>query len=185
MTTVMRTARVLLREFNAADLDVVAALMADKDQMSSYPRPRTREEALAWIERNLALYENYGFGFWLMEVVGGSEFLGYCGIRPRWIEGIEEIEMGWHTKKELWGQGLATEAATGCRDLAFTRFDIRRLVATIDADNAASLRVAEKIGMKFEKEAVHSLDEWPEAVVGEWPCLVYSISRAQLDLGTK
>jgi RimJ/RimL family protein N-acetyltransferase len=167
MATVLETTRMRLREFTDGDLDVLAAMMADKDQMSLYPRPRTRDETHDWIKRNLDLYKNYGFGFWLMESVAGADFLGYCGIRPVSIEGVEEIELGWHTKKQFWGQGLATEAATACRDLAFSRFDIPRLVATIDLDNAPSLRVAHKIGMEPERDAV----------LDGWPCTVYSTRR--------
>ena len=167
MTTILQTLRVRLREFTDDGLDVVAVLMADQDQMSLYPRPRTREETHHWVERNLSLYEKHGFGFWLMETLDADDFLGYCGIRPVAIDGIEEIEIGWHTKKEFWGQGFATETAIACRDLAFTRFDIPRLVATIDPTNAPSIRVAEKIGMRSEKEAV----------LDGWPCLVYSVER--------
>lgn len=158
----------VLREFTDPDLDVVAALMADEDQMSLYPRPRTRDETHDWIRRNLRLYEHRGFGFWLVEALETGDFLGYSGIRPVTIEGVEEIEMGWHTKKTFWGQGLATEAAAACRDLAFSRFDIARLVATIDPDNTPSERVAQKIGMQMEKKAV----------LDGWPCLIYA-TRAQ------
>ena len=168
MTIVCRTARVALREFTEADLDALATLMADQDQMAFYPAPRTRDEAKAWIDRNIGLYKENGFGFWLMEAIAGRDFLGYCGIRPLPIEGIQEVEMGWHTRKEFWGQGHATESAAACRDLAFTRFDIVRLVATIDPDHAASLRVATKIGMQRERTAV----------LDEWPCVVYAITLA-------
>lgn len=167
MTTLLRTGRLALREFTESDLDALATMMADHDQMSLYPRPRTRDETLDWLRHNLRLYEERGFGFWLMEGVERKEFRGYCGIRPVRIDGIEEIEMGWHTKKHFWGQGLATEAATACRDLAFTRFDIPRLVATIDRDNPPSISVASKIGMRREKEAV----------IDGWSCIVYSVDR--------
>lgn len=168
MTTVLETERVRLREFIPSDLDVVAAMMADKDQMTLYPRPRTREEPRAWIDRNLVLYESRGFGFWLMESPERSTFLGYSGIRPRSIEGVEEVEMGWHTVKSVWNQGFATEAAAACRDLAFSRFDIPRLVATIDHDNPPSIRIATKIGMQVEREAV----------LEGWNCVIYAINRS-------
>ena len=51
-------------------------MVADEEQMRFYPRPKTREEASAWISRNLALYEERGFGFWLIAARGTSEFLG-------------------------------------------------------------------------------------------------------------
>ena len=181
MTTVLQTDRVALREFTSRDLDIVATMMADKEQMR-FPQPRTRDETHVWIKGNLDFYKEHGFGFWLMESVADGGFLGYCGIRPGWWRRAEEtatvmhdmpaewpgnIEMGWHTKKQFWGQGLATEAAAACRDLAFTRFDIPRLVATIHPANTASVRVAEKIGMQLEKETV----------LNGWPCLVYSVER--------
>lgn len=169
MMTILRTARVVLREFTLADLDVLAAMMADQDQMSLYPRPRTRTETKAWIDRTIDLYERRGFGFWVMESAQGSEFLGYCGIRPRWVDAVEEVEMGWHTLKHVWNQGIATHAAAVCRDHAFTRLDIPRLVALIDPDNSPSMRVATKIGMRLEKEAV----------VDDWACLVYSVERRE------
>lgn len=156
-----------LREFTEGDLDPLAKMVADEEQMRFYPLPRTKDEAHEWISRNLRLYKEHGFGFWFMEAIEGGDFLGYCGIRPLTIEGIEEVEMGWHTRKQFWGQGLATEAAAACRDLAFTRFAITRLVATIDPSHEASLRVANKIGMKLDKEAV----------LDGWPCVVYSVAR--------
>jgi RimJ/RimL family protein N-acetyltransferase len=167
MTTILETERVRLRECRSADLDVLAAMMADKDQMSLYPRPRTREETQAWIDRNLDLYKNRGFGFWFMESTEGPEFLGYCGIRPRLIDGVEEVEMGWHTMKHVWNQGIATHAAAACRDLGFARLTIPRLVAIIDPDNPASMRVAHKIGMQREKETV----------VDGGHCILYSIEQ--------
>lgn len=167
MTPILETARLRLREFARHDLDQLAEMVADEEQIRFYPRPRTEAEASASIERNLALYESLGFGFWLIES-GISDFLGYCGIRPLTIDKSEEIEMGWHIRKAVWGQGIATEGAAACRDLAFTRFGIDRLVATIDPAHAASLRVATKIGMTTERQAV----------IDGWSCVVCAIHRS-------
>ena len=144
---ILKTQRLRSREFAAEDLDVLATMVADQQQMRFYPRRRTRDEALAWIGRNLRLYEEYGFGFWLIESRPTSMFLGYCGIRPLAIEGTAETEIGWHTTKMAWNLGIATEAAVAVRDLAFTRFSQPRLMALIQPDNLASRRVADKIGM--------------------------------------
>jgi RimJ/RimL family protein N-acetyltransferase len=168
-TTVVETPRLRLREFTEADLDVLAAMVADAEQMRFYPRTRTRDESEQWINRNLALYAGHGFGFWVIEEVHRGDFLGYAGIRPLTIDGVEEIEMGWHTMKYVWNQGIATHAAIACRDLALYRFDILRLVATIDPAHTASLRVAHKVGMQLEKQAV----------LDGWPCLVYSVDQSR------
>jgi RimJ/RimL family protein N-acetyltransferase len=87
MTAILETRRLRLREFRLDDLDELAAIVADEEQMRFYPGPRTRDEACAWIGRNLSLYEEHGFGFWLIESRPTSEFLGYCGIRPLVLEG--------------------------------------------------------------------------------------------------
>lgn len=167
MAAILETQRLRLREFTPDDLDALADMVADEEQMTFYPRPKTREEASAWIDRNLALYETLGLGFWAIESIS-SDFLGYCGIRPLTIDTTQEVEMGWHTRKEKWGQGIATEAAIECRDLAFTQFAIERLVATIDPTHEASLRVATKIGMVAENRAV----------IDGWTCVVYAIQRS-------
>jgi len=155
-----------LREYTRGDLETLAAMVGDEDQMRFYPRPKTRDEASAWIDRNVSLYEERGFGFWFMESVVSSDFLGYCGIRPH--EELSDIEMGWHTNKRFWGQGLATEAATACRDLAFDRFDIPRLIAIIHPQHIASRRVAENLGMHPERETL----------LDDYPCIVYAIERS-------
>ena len=155
MTPIVETQRLKLREFSLGDLDDLAAMVADEEQMRFYPRPKTRAEASAWISRNLALYAEFGFGFWLIEPLWTSGFLGYCGIRPLVLDdGAPETEMGWHIRKTAWDQGIATEAATAVRDVAFVRFAVSRLVAVIHPQHIASRRVAENIGMHDEKTTV-------------------------------
>ena len=168
--TILETPRVRLREFTSDDLQPLADMVGDPAQMRFYPRPRTKAEAESWIDRNMTLYKEPGFGFWCMESIDNEDFLGYCGIRPVDLDGVEEVEIGWHTRKEFWGQGLATEAAAACRDLAFARFDLDRLVGTIDPTHTASIRVAEKIGMEREGETA----------IDGWPCTVYAVGRKSL-----
>jgi RimJ/RimL family protein N-acetyltransferase len=169
MKSLLETERLMLREFRTGDLDELAAMVADEEQMTFYPRPKTRDEASVWISRNLSLYEECGFGFWLIASRATSGFLGYCGVRPRALEGTSEIEIGWHTKKTCWRQGIATEAATAVRDLAFGRLRLARLIAIIHPDHIASRRVAEKIGMRCERTTV----------IEDYPAVIYAISSRQ------
>jgi RimJ/RimL family protein N-acetyltransferase len=155
LTTILETERLRLREFTPADLEELAAMVADPEQMTFYPRPKTREEAAAWIERNLALYRGLGYGAWAVELIDRERALaGYCGIRPLELDdGTREIEIGWHVHKRHWGEGIATEAAAAVHELAFERHGLRRLVAIIPPEHTASRRVAEKIGMRAERTA--------------------------------
>lgn len=154
VTAVLESERLRLREFTRGDLDELAAMVADAAQMRFYPGTRTREEAAAWIDRNLDLYGRCGYGFWLIELRAGPSFGGYCGIRPLDLDGAPETEIGWHVKKSWWNRGIATEAAAAVRELASTRFRVPRLTALIHPEHVASRRVAEKIGMREERTTV-------------------------------
>jgi RimJ/RimL family protein N-acetyltransferase len=160
MTAILETRRLRLREFRPTDLGELSGMVADEEQMRFYPGARTRDDAWAWLRRNLSLYEEHGFGFWLIESRPTSEFLGYCGIRPLVLEGTSETEIGWHTKKTSWNRGIATEAAAGARDLAFDCFARTRLVALIHPGHLASRRVAEKIGMREEGATLFDRDAY-------------------------
>jgi RimJ/RimL family protein N-acetyltransferase len=149
------TRRVRLRRLLRDDADLVAAMVADPEQMRFYARPKTRDEVEAWVEWNLALYEETGFGTWCLESLPGGEFAGYCGIRPLEVDGTPEVELAWHVTKAQWNLGLATEAALIAMRLGFGRFGLERLVAIIHPDNLASRRVAEKLGMADERRLVH------------------------------
>ena len=69
--------------------------------------------------------------------------------------GSEPIQIGWHVRRDLWGQGLATEAALACRDYAFDRLGRSALSALIQPENTVSRRVAEKIGMTLLRQIRH------------------------------
>jgi RimJ/RimL family protein N-acetyltransferase len=170
LTTILETERLRLREFAARDLDELAAMVGDPEQMTFFPRAKTREEAADWIKRNLSLYRERGYGFWAMELVDGEPTLaGYCGIRPLELDdGTREIEIGWHVHKRLWGAGIATEVAAAVRNHAFEHLGLQRLVAIVPPEHTASRRVAEKLGMHEESSATFE---------GE-PAIVYATERA-------
>jgi RimJ/RimL family protein N-acetyltransferase len=150
----LETARLTLREFRPDDLDGLAAMFADPEQMSFYARVRTRDEASEWLDAHLALYETCEYGLWAVVWRATTALAGYCGIRPLKLEGDAGTEIVWRVEKTLWNKAVATEAATAVRDLAGTRWAISRLVALIPPEHEASRRVAEKIGMRCEKTTV-------------------------------
>jgi RimJ/RimL family protein N-acetyltransferase len=68
------------------------------------------------------------------------------------VDGVEEPEIGYRLMPEFWGKGLATEAVRAWVGHCFTELDLPRVIAIIEPENGASIRVAEKAGMAFEKE---------------------------------
>lgn len=129
-----------------ADVDQIAELLGDAEVMRFYPAPKSREETARWIQWNLENYIDHGYGLWIVETQAGT-FVGDCGLTWQQVNGELKLEVGYHVRSRLQGQGFATEAAIACRDFARDQLGVRDLVAIIHPDNRASERVAEKLGM--------------------------------------
>lgn len=144
------TERLRFREMVDADLDRMADLLGDHDVMRHYPRPKTRDEALGWIQWNKHNYAEHGYGLWIVEDHAG-EFVGDCGLTWQPVDGEQILEVGYHVVRTLQGRGYASEAARACLDLATGPIGESRVVAIINPENAPSRRVAEKIGLRLER----------------------------------
>lgn len=153
MIAVLTTGRLIMRELTGADLDDMAALLGDEQVMRYYPRPKTRDEARAWIEWNQRLYREHGFGLWAVLLRETGEFAGDCGLTLQHVDGADEVEVGYHIRAGLQGNGYATEAAAAARDYARDVLGLHRLIAIINPANVPSQRVAAKIGLASEKHA--------------------------------
>ena len=104
------SARLTFRDMTPDDLDDLALLLGDPEVMTYYPRPKTRAEAAQWIEWNLGLYRTHGYGLWLL-TTADEGFVGDCGLTPQVVDGVTELEVGYHVRPALQGRGYATEAA--------------------------------------------------------------------------
>jgi [ribosomal protein S5]-alanine N-acetyltransferase len=163
--TVLETERLILRHLRLEDLDDLAALYANPEFMRFFggPSTSTREELRSRIETRIEEYATIGYGFYATIHKPDRRFIGRCGLLTQWIAGAKEME--------VWGRGLATEAALAIKEYAFRRFDAPRLISIVDRENIASRRVAEKNGMRLEKEFEFE----------GYPCCLYVVDRAEWD----
>ncbi len=83
-----------------------------------------------------------------------SELIGYCGLLSWTIDNSQEIEIGYRLATAYWGKGLATEAARAVRDYGWQFTQENGLICIIEPANHRSIRVAEKLGMKYERDTV-------------------------------
>ncbi|MEP7014762.1 MAG: GNAT family N-acetyltransferase [Verrucomicrobiota bacterium] len=165
---ILETSRLILRPFLENDLDRLATLMQNADFMrfslGIYSRDQTKtslDKMLAW---NCA-----GQPSQFAVIVRGDETLiGYCGFLHQEVDGVNEIEIGYRLHPDYWNRGLATEGARAVRDHAFRDLNLPRVVSLIHPENSASRRVAEKNGMRIEKETMYR----------GFPTLVFALSRA-------
>jgi len=103
-----------------------------------------------WMSRQLERYEDNNGKCAVLEKQTG-ELIGQCGIIFQEVDGVHEVEVGYHFIPRFWGKGFATEAAIACRDLAFSNNITDTVVSLIDKDNIPSQKVAQRNGMKPTK----------------------------------
>ena len=115
----------------------------------------TRERAAEAVAASVSDFERHGYGLWSVRVKTSGALGGFCGLRSS--DGAPELLYGF--LREYWGHGYATEAAAAVLDHAFRSAGTTAVDAATDAPNAASIRVLERLGMKFVKRAaVNGLD---------------------------
>ena len=104
-----------------------------------------------------------------------NELIGYCGFLHQDVDGRNEIEISYRLHPDYWNRGLASEAARAVRDHAFHDLRLAKVISLIHPHNVPSRRVAEKNGMKIERETVFR----------GFPAQVFAITREQwlADLG--
>lgn len=150
-TLVLETERLLLRQLVPDDAAALEAILGDPVAMEWYPAPLDRKGVEAWIKRNRERYERDGYALWAMILKSSRELIGDCGCILQEVEGRQQMEIGYHVRRDLWGNGYAPEAARACMDYAFTRLGVERVISMIRPENRNSIRVAEKNGLTCEK----------------------------------
>lgn len=153
MTAELRTERLVLGPLAREDLEDYVALYADPEvvRFIGDGQPGTREDAVEWLERTLRRNAVEGWEMRTVRLHDGT-FVGRCGIAVHELEHGAEREVGYILARSRWGLGYATEAATAVRDHAIRELGLRRLIALIAFGNEASVNVADKLGMAFERE---------------------------------
>jgi RimJ/RimL family protein N-acetyltransferase len=145
----LRTQRLLLRPRSLADTDACVRMDREPDVTRYVSGPWSDPIAhRAFVEqRTLGPYPD-GLGYWTLgDVDQPDEFLGWVLLIP--LDAIgPEIEIGWRLRPAFWRRGYASEAASAILRYGFDRLGLDEVVAEIDVDNAASISVAERIGMR-------------------------------------
>jgi RimJ/RimL family protein N-acetyltransferase len=173
------TGRLRLRQWCAADREPFAALNADPKVMEFFPALLSRAESDAMADRCQALIAERGWGFWAVEQVTTSEFIGFVGLHTPSPELPFSpcVEVGWRLAEKHWGKGFATEAARGALHVGFERLGLLEIVSFAAVGNLRSRAVMERLGMLETKETF----EHPTIPVGHVlrkHCL-YQLSRGQ------
>jgi RimJ/RimL family protein N-acetyltransferase len=151
----LETERLVLRPLARADVPALVALWCDPVVTRFLGGPRDPVAVRHALDSDLA-DRDAPSPYRMMPVFerATGRLIGDCGLIAKDVDGRSEVELIYVLAADAWGRGYATEAASAVRDDAMQRRGLRRLIALIDPDNAPSARVAEKIGMRFERVTV-------------------------------
>jgi RimJ/RimL family protein N-acetyltransferase len=173
MAIILETPRLILRHQVLSDLDDLWALYQNPNITKYIPdAPRSREEAQEELEWHMNGHPHHPeLGLWATIRKETGKFIGRCGLLPWEVDGVHEVEVAYTIAEEYWGKGLASEAAQGILKYGFEKLNLSRLVSLIEPGNIGSQKVAEKMGMRLEKEVnlpINGVDDF---------VLIYSINR--------
>jgi RimJ/RimL family protein N-acetyltransferase len=145
----LETKRLVMRLFRESDFDDYAALCADPEVMRYIGDGQPLPRPLAW--RKLAMIAGHwalrGYGLWAVEECSSRALVGQIGFwNP---EGWPGFELGWTLSRAHWGRGFATEGARAALTYAFTELQRPEVISLIRAENAASIRVADRLGERL------------------------------------
>ncbi|MEJ2598649.1 MAG: GNAT family N-acetyltransferase [Anaerolineales bacterium] len=180
---ILETERLQLREFAERDWQAVLAYQNDPRYLRYYPwQSRTEAEVRAFIQVFIewqAYLRRYKFQ-WAITMKSNGQLIGNAGIRKESVAD-HKAEVGYEINPQFWGMGYASEAARAVRDFGFQELGLRRIWANCLAENLASRRVLEKIGMQLEG-TLRDNEYFKERY---WDTCIYAILVNEIDWANK
>jgi RimJ/RimL family protein N-acetyltransferase len=155
----IETERLLLRAWQQSDEAPFAALNADPEVTRYLRGPMRRDESDELLARIRGHWQDHGFGLYAVEVKDTGAFAGFVGLAvPSFLpEVLPAVEVGWRLAREHWGRGYATEGARASLTHGFRELKLRQIISIIDPQNAASVRVAERLAMTRGRDRIHPI----------------------------
>jgi RimJ/RimL family protein N-acetyltransferase len=151
ITLPIETERVVIREFVREDRDAMLTVYGDPEVMRYIPGGVLDAAGVeAVIEGQLAAQAARGFGYWALLERESGAVIGDVGFGI--FELTRDLEVGYTLARSAWGRGYATESAGACLEVGLAQLNVARIVAVVDRANAASIRVAERLGMRKADE---------------------------------
>jgi len=146
----IRTERLILREWRDSDFEPFAAMNGDRRVMEFLPAPLERSASDAFAIRIRDEFASRRFGKWAVEAPGVAPFIGYIGLSvPNFTAFFTPcVEIGWRLAFNQWGKGYATEGAKAAIDYGFKKAGLKEIVSFTVPSNVRSVRIMEKLGMK-------------------------------------
>lgn len=159
---VLETPRLALRRLAEGDNAFILELLNEPGWLRYIGDKgvRSLDDARRYIVQGpMAMYERVGFGLWLVQRTADGAPLGVCGLIRR--DGLDDVDIGFAFLARYGSMGYAYEAASACMAHARKTLHLPRVVAITVAENQASIRLLEKLGLRFERTVTLAHSEEP------------------------
>lgn len=159
----LATARLTLRPWQPSDREGLWRMQSDPRAMEFLMPVLDRTASDAVADRAEAHFARHGFGLWVVEAPGVTDFAGYCGLVhvPYAEHFTPAVEIGWRFDPAFWGRGYATEAARAALDFGFATLGLEEIVAITVPANLRSRAVMERLGMVRDEGGDFDLPSTP------------------------
>jgi len=149
---ILETDRLVLRQLSTLDADFILDLL-NQPSFLHYIGDRgvrTIQDAENYLRKGpMESYGRLGFGLFMVELKDDQVPIGMCGLIKR--EALQDVDIGFAFLPHYWSKGVAFEAASAVMTYGRDVLTLDRIVAIVSPDNERSIRLLEKIGLKFEK----------------------------------
>jgi len=165
---VLETERLVLRRMSAEDAEFMLGLLNEPSWLRYIGDRgvRTVEDARAYILKGpVDMYSRLGFGLYVAELKEAGVPIGICGLVKR--DFLEDVDIGFALLPGFWGQGYAHEAAAAVMEHGKSTLGLKRIVAITNPDNRSSIRLLEKLGLRFDR-MIRTTADGPEIRLFVW-----------------
>ena len=145
------TDRLSAERLRQEHFEFVHRMHQDEAVMAKLGGTRSREKTSEYFKHNLAHWEKYGYGIWVLRDKATGSFVGRGGIRNTVVEDNREVEVAYGFMPDFWNKGLATEFVAKVVRIGLVDLGLSSLVSITASNNLASRRVMEKAGFSYER----------------------------------
>ncbi len=157
MNEIIKTERLILRQWKLTDCDELIKMNQDAKVMKYFLSIMSGKQSLEFYERVQQHFKEHGFGLYVVEDKTNHQFMGYTGFMIANFESSFTpcVEIGWRFNAQYWGKGFATEAANACLQYGYDTLGLKTIYSFTSVHNKKSEAVMQRIGMHKTGEFNH------------------------------
>lgn len=171
MSPILESKRLSFHPWSKDDLGLLVGLNMDEDVMHFFPSTQDATESEKWLERQMGMFEKYGFCYFKTIEKETNDFVGIIGLSMQEYKSPfnPSVDLGYRIHKAFWNKGMATEGGKACLNFA-KELGLTKISCVASKINKPSIQVMEKLGFTYQYDFIHSSMESESHLQ---PCVFY------------